>query len=210
MLCANCSVTTNYGVPVNSLAVLDCWIGTETTWAPHDKNHLLLSVFKLLLQMWVELLLAHHLLVHHLLLLARVHHLLLLAGVHHLLLLARVHHLLLLTGVNHLLLLARLHHLLLLASVHHLLLLARVHHLLLVRLLHLRLCNSVLRLDQIVRCLNLLHLHILILSHYYLAHTYLSRTIQCCAARKTESTCLSLGVSTNRTIHLVHFNSHNI
>ena len=192
MLCANCSVTTNYGVPVNSLAVLDCWIGTETTWAPHDKNHLLLSVFKLLLQMWVELLLAHHLLVHHLLLLARVHHLLLLAGVHHLLLLARVHHLLLL------------------ASVHHLLLLARVHHLLLVRLLHLRLCNSVLRLDQIVRCLNLLHLHVLILSHYYLAHTYLSRPIQCCAARKTESTCLSLGVSTNRTIHLVHFNSYNI
>ena len=156
MLCANCSVTTNYGVPVNSLAVLDCWIGTETTWAPHDKNHLLLSVFKLLLQMWVELLLAHHLLVHHLLLLARVHHLLL------------------------------------------------------VRLLHLRLCNSVLRLDQIVRCLNLLHLHVLILSHYYLAHTYLSRTIQCCAARNTESTCLSLGVSTNRTIHLVHFNSYNI
>ena len=183
MLCANCSETTNYGVPVNSLTVLDCWIGTETTWAPHDKDHLLLSVFKLLLQMWVELLLAHHLLVHHLLLLARVHHLLLLAGVHHLLLLARVHHLLLL---------------------------ARVHHLLLVRLLHLRLCNSVLRLDQIVRCLNLLHLHVLILSHYYLAHTYLSRTIQCCAARNTESTCLSLGVSTNRTIHLVHFNSYNI
>ena len=97
---------------------------------------MLLSVVKLLLQMWVESLLAHHLLVHHLLLLARVHHLLVLARV-------------------------------------------------------------------------LLHLHVLILSHYYLAHTYLSRPIQRCAASNTESTCC-LGVSTNRTIHLVHLNSFNI
>jgi hypothetical protein len=108
VLLANCSETTSYGLLVNALAVHDCWIGTQGTWASHKKKHRWLSASQLLINHWVHL--------------SRIHNHLLLAWLHHLL--ARLHHYLLLA---HHLLLAWLHHIL--ARLHHYLLLA--HHLLL-------------------------------------------------------------------------------